>query len=458
MLHRQSINILIQRSAFRNRTGLRRRWVAVGVSMFMAWAVPSAIAQHKHCDGCQGRTTTPVQGTAHCNHCDGGGVSIPSLQTLIIDKLSAAGDRFERNHAAKNQLAKTRTHRSAEPTCASNVSVLPNSLRFTRAKDPSCGVEALSVCPKQDTCDAKAFWSRPGVGSTGSLSDQRHSDQRHSDQQSRVIHDKSAAGSKTDSAKPVATQQPNDGRPSVPPDVAAVLEHDNDATESTNGSVAPKLIPPPTTTSQVPTSTGLGAASNEGDEPPTPPEVPQTLEAISKSLDEPNGIEPKGSSLPGGGLIPPPAIEPSKVLEKRPASIDSVPPAPMPKPKSAAEPSESETLPDILVDPFIEDARSSKPKTSGRVELSSGKGQLKPLTLGSPAQNPINKLRQADGAIRTSLRIGEIVGDDMGATSKAPKRLSQSQKEAGERRADDEGESFQPAPTTQIPVNGLRSK
>ena len=484
MLHRQSIRKLIQRSALRNRSGLRKRCVAIGVSMFMAWSVPIAVAQHKHCDACQGRSATHVQDAAHCNHCDAGSVSIPSLQTLIIDKLSAAGDRIERNHAARNQLAKAHTHRSAQPVCASNASVIPSSLRFTKAKEPSCGVEVLGVSPKHEACDAKAFWGRAGAGSAGSLNDRQFSDRpfndrQYSDRPSRVTPEKSVAGSKegskTDSAKPVATQQSpvatqqspaatqqsNAGRLSVPPDVAATLEHNSDSSESTNGSVAPKLIPPPATKSSVPTSTKGDGASSESDAPPAPPEVPQTLEAISKSLNGSKGIETRSPQLPSGGLIPPATIEPPNVLEKSPPLLDSVPPAPMPKPKSLSEPSESEPLPDILVDPFIEDARSSKPKRPGSVELSSGKGQLKPLTLGSPAQNPINKLRRAEGGVISSLRSSEI-GDEALSRSMAPKRLSQSQKDAGhkesaERQAEAEGAIPQPAPNTFVPRNSLRS-
>lgn len=476
MLHRQSISKLIQRTALRNRTGLRKRWVAVGVSMFMAWSVPNAIAQHKHCDACQNRPATHGHGSAHCKQCDGGGVSIPSLQTLVIDKLSAAGDRFERNHAAKSTVAKTRTHWHAEPTCAANTSI-PHSLRFTKAKEPSCGVEALGSS-KQDTCDAKAFWGRKGVGSTGSLSDRQISEQQINGQPSRAIQEKSIAGSNVDSKKPVATQQSSDGRSTVPPDIAAALEGDSYASEATEGSVAPKLIPPPATKSSVPASEELSDAENPSDEPPVPPQVPQTLEAISKSLDEPSGSELKSNQLPSGGSVPPAPIAPSqgtekkptdkkpseiKPPEKKPAPSDSLPPAPMPKPH--AEPSESDPLPDILVDPFIEDARSSKPKSTGRVELSSGKGQLRPLTLGNPSQNPINKLRQSDGAISTSLRPGETASlrsgenrsDDADTKTKAPKRLSQSQKDAGERRVGEEGVSLPPTPNTFIPVNGLRS-
>lgn len=472
MLHRQPINKLIQRSALRNRSGLRKRWVAVGVSMFMAWSVPIAVAQHKHCDACQGRSATHVQGAAHCNHCDGGSVSIPSLQTLIIDKLSAAGDRIERNHAARNQLAKAHIHRSTKPTCASNVSVIPSSLRFTKAKEPSCGVEVLGVSPKHEACDAKAFWGRAGVGSTGSLNDRQFSDRPFSDRPSRVTPEKSVAGpdegSKLDSAKPVATQQSpvatqqsNDGRPSAPPDVAAALEHDSDSSDSSNGSVAPKLIPPPATKSSVPTSTKGDGESSESDAPPAPPEVPQTLEAISKSFNQPKGIEARVPQLPSGGPMPPATIVPPNVLEKSPPLLDSVPTAPMPKPKPLSEPSDSEPLPDILVDPFIEDARSSKPKRLGSVELSSGKGQLKPLTLGSPAQNPINKLRQAEGVVISSLRSSDI-GDEALSKSKAPKRLSQSQKDSGqreasERQAEAEGAISQPAPNASVPRNGLRS-
>jgi|688.fasta_scaffold33387_1 hypothetical protein len=472
MLHRQPIRKLIQQSALRNRSGLLKRSVAIGVSMFMAWSVPMAVAQHKYCDACQGRSATHVQGAAHCNHCDGGSVSIPSLQTLIIDKLSAAGDRIERNHAARNQLAKAHTHRSAKPVCASNASVIPSSLRFTKAKEPSCGVEVLGVSPKHEACDAKAFWGRAGDGTAGSLNDRQFSDRPFSDRQSRVTPETSVAGSKegskTDSAKPVATQQSpvatqqsNDGRLSVPPDVAATLEHNSDSSESTNGSVAPKLIPPPATKSSVPTSTKGDGESSESDAPPAPPEVPQTLEAISKSLDGSKGIEARSPQLPSGGLIPPATIEPPNVLEKSPPLLDSVPPAPMPKPKSLSEPSETEPLPDILVDPFIEDARSSKPKRPGSVELSSGKGQLKPLTLGSPSQNPINKLRRAEGGVISSLRSSEI-GDEALSRSMAPRRLSQSQKDAGhkesaERQAEAEGAIPQPAPNTFVPRNGLRS-
>ena len=132
-----------------------------------------------------------------------------------------------------------------------------------------------------------------------------------------------------------------------------------------------------------------------------------------------------------------------------------------PQKKDSSEPSESEPLPDILVDPFIEDARSSKPKRPGSVELSSGKGQLKPLTLGSPAQNPINKLRRAEGGVISSLRSSEI-GDEALSRSMAPKRLSQSQKDAGhkesaERQAEAEGAIPQPAPNTFVPRNSLRS-
>ena len=423
---RQSIRKYLQRSLLSNRSGLRKRWVTVGVSLFMAWSVPNAIAQQKNCDACQGRSSTHVPGAPHCNPCDGRGVSVPSLQTLIIDKLSAAGDRFERNHAAKPSI--------------------PSSLRFTKAKDPSCGVEALGVSPKQDACDAKAFWGRTGVGSTGSLSDR----------QSRAIQEPSIAGSekssKLESAKPVATQQPSDGRPAVPPDIAAALEHDSESSAATNGSGTPKLIPPPATKSEgsVPAPTDK-AESNAADAPPIPPDVPQTLEAISKSLDEPKGIEASSSPLTKGGSLPPAPIEPPKVLEKSPPSLDSVPPAPMPKPKSELEP-----LPDILVDPFIDDARSSKPTSPGGVELSSGKDQRKPLSLGSPSQNPTNKLRLSEGTVHASLRSSEIV-DKGSSTGKAPKRLSQSQKESGTRRTVAEGVASEPEPRTVIPVNGLRS-
>jgi|GEM_PF-5486789 len=461
MLHRQSISKLIQRTALRNRTELRKRWVAVGVSMFMAWSVPNAMAQHKHCDACQNRTATLGHCSAHCNQCDGGGVSIPSLQTLIIDKLSAAGDRFERNHAAKSAVAKTRTHSHTEPTCAANTSV-PHSLRFTKAKEPSCGVEALGSS-RQDTCDTKAFWGNKGIGSTGSLSDRQIRDRQISEPQSRAIQEKSIAGSNADSKKPVATQQSTEGSPTVPSDIAAALESDSYVPEASDGTVAPKLIPPPATKSSVSTSEELSEAASTGDEPPTPPQVPQTLEAISKSLDEAKGSEVKSNQLPSAGVVPPAPIAPSKVIEKKPTPSDTLPPAPMPKPH--AEPAESEPLPDILVDPFIEDARSSKPRSPGRVELSSGKGQLRPLTLGNPSQNRINKLRQSEGAVITSLRPGEITSlqsgentdDDAGANTKAPRRLSQSQKEAGERRGGEEGASLPSTPNTLIPVNRLRS-
>jgi len=460
---RQSIRKYLQRSLFSNRSGLRKRWVTVGVSMFMAWSVPNAIAQQKNCDACQGRTSTHVPGATHCNHCDGSGVSVPSLQTLIIDKLSAAGDRFERNHAAKrshaakSQVLKSQTHWhtepkfaadpscAAKPTCATKPSI-PSSLRFTKAKDPSCGVEDLGVFPKQDACDAKAFWGRTGVGSTGSLSDQ----------QSRAIQEPSIAGSekssKLDSAKPIASQQPSDGRPTVPPDIAAALEHDSEPSAATNGSVTPKLIPPPANKSEasVPAPTDT-TESNAADAPPIPPDVPQTLEAISKSLDESKGIESSSSPLIKGGYLPPAPIEPPKVLEKSPPSLDSVPPAPMPKPKSELEP-----LPDILVDPFIDDARSSKPKSPGGVELSSGKDQRKPLYLGSPSQNPINKLRLSEGTVHASLRSSEIV-DEGSSAGTAPKRLSQSQKESSTRRTVAEGAASEPTPRIVIPVNGLRS-
>lgn len=292
---------------------MRRSWfVIVSTVSCIALGMNELRAQTSSCDSA----------SIHCSSCcqcnQRVGVSIPSLQFLLVDRLSAAGDRLE--HALRG------------PSCRTHP---PRRTKSRSCTEPACGVDLISI--PQPTCDnSHAFISdsessrntnkHPGVGS-------------HSRQ-----------GSITD----VGPKAPVNPVPIAPPssDLTRNLDLNQNDDPSPQSSVpsVPKLLPTPVSEQVV---------------APKFPDLPETLSDVSDGVAIPD--------------IPP-----------MPSAEEPTVPTPPQQP-----------LPDILVDPFIEDVGQTKTRSGTAVALASSVEAL-----------PINALREGEPK-RLSLSQKGIIAKEL---------------------------------------------
>jgi hypothetical protein len=258
---------------------MRRPWIAIVSTLCsLAFGAPDLQAQHRSCDSVNGKCASCSQSPQRV------GVCIPSLQFLVVDRLSAAGDRWEHTLAGSSSC-RTPAKCSAATT--------------VRKPEPRCGVESPSAA--RHACDSSC-------------------DHRGQGRSSQV-------GAQSKNAPP---PPPNQGSISdrVPP--------------------APRNLPP----------------------------------IVSREPANPQTIPPNSSNAPPPKLLPTPVSE-QVVAPKLPDAANAVPEASQvaPQPGSdAPRPTEEkpvpappqEPLPDILVDPFIDDIGQSRAMSDSNVVLTSG--------------------------------------------------------------------------------------
>lgn len=307
---------------------MRRTWLSMALvasSIFMGAA--HLHAQSPRCDA-------PHTPNVTCKDCSSNsGVYIPSLQFLVVDRLSAAGDRLERS-------IKSTPSRIPARTCK------PKTIAPRR--EASCGVD-IRPAPSRP-CDQ--------VAASGKISDRSPNNGSISD-----FNEKSVAPpvppAPTSVAQPTPPSRPAEAAPFSPP----------------------KLLRTPVSTSNPP------AASEQVDEPkltdiPDAAALPETPQAPSEA-----------PSSPESGALP---------------RVENVP---LPTPPE-------QPLPDILVDPFIEDVGHWRTRGDrGVIQTSATRPvPVNPLRAGG---NPPERASEGADHLPT-IRTGE------------PKRLTPRQKSVSE--------------------------
>ena len=304
---------------------MRRSWFAIlSTVSCLALGVSTLQAQTSRCDSASLRCS----GSCQCNQRVG--VTIPSLQFLVVDRLSAAGDRLE--HALRG--ASCRTHS-------------PKRTKSCSCAEPACGVDSTSVA--QPVCDSSHIF----------MSDRESS--RNTNKYPGISSD-SRQGSISD----IVPEAPLNPVPIVPPSSDLTRNSDpirnSDLTRNDdlaqNDDLAPQAAEP-SVPKLLPTPVSEQVAA------PKFPDLPEALSDVSDGVAIPD--------------IPP-----------LPSAEEATVPTPPQQP-----------LPDILVDPFIEDVGQTKTRSGTAVALASSVEAL-----------PINALREGEPK-RLSLSQKGIIAKEL---------------------------------------------
>ena len=267
---------------------MRRMWLSIAwtIACIMSGLTATSYGQHLGCDSVQGACPSCCQQRQRV------GVCIPSLQFLVVDRLSAAGDRFQNT-----------VHRGS--TC-NHACGLPSTAVSRR--HASCGVEH---CPVPEP---------PSQPVAGRITD---SEDAHGDlEQKRVDANGITDGGLNDQPSSTALVP-------VPPSVPI------NAPLSKPEFAPPKLMP-------------------------TPVSEPLSVD----SYPAPSEITPS-ASIPERSEVPRPMDEPKPTdtpeVSEGLSEVDSIPGfGPLPSEGKPLPPPPSDPLPDILVDPFIDDVGQSR--------------------------------------------------------------------------------------------------
>jgi hypothetical protein len=319
---------------------MRRTWLSIAlVASSLSMGSDHLHAQSPRCDA-------PHSSHASCTECrDHSGVYIPSLQFLVVDRLSAAGDRLERSFKSAPSRIPVRTCKPKP---------------VTARREASCGIERLPAHPCH--CDQLAAKGKIGhrSPSSGSISD---------------IHEES-----TPSAVPPAPSAPS----AAPPAPSA-----------------PSAVPPaPSAPSAVPPA------------PFSPPKLlPTPVSSSSPPADSKQADEPKLTDIPGLTSLPEvPSNLPADPSTREGGELPRVENVPIPAPPE-------QPLPDILVDPFIEDVGNWR-----------NTGDLGVVRTSATRPVPVNPLR--GGGNSAGRQTGEP--DLPTIRTSEPKRLTPQQKRESE--------------------------
>ena len=258
---------------------MRRPWIAIVSTLcYLAFGAADLQAQHRSCDSVNGKCASCSQVPQRV------GVCIPSLQFLIVDRLSAAGDRWERALVGSSSCRTPAKCSGAAPA---------------HKPEPRCGVEIHSKA--RHACDSSC-------------------DRQCQAPSSRI-------GSHAKNAPP---PPPNQGSISdrVPP--------------------APRNLPP--VVSREPSSPQTSPSSSSKAAAPKLLPTPVSEQVVAPKLPDAAAAAPETSQV-----APQPGSDGPRPADEKPV------PAPPQEP-----------LPDILVDPFIDDIGQDRSMSDSDVVLTSG--------------------------------------------------------------------------------------
>lgn len=281
---------------------MRRPWFAIiSAASCLALGATSLQAQNRCCDSATSKCTAGCQGHPRV------GVVIPSLQFLVVDRLSSAGDRLE--HKLRGPACKPQ-HKQARPACS--------------CAEPGCGVELQPVAsPSCDTPQGIASDREAPFGSVGG----------------NGSVNRGSRGAISDMV-PKAPLKP---LPSVPRGTNAFQKK----TVSEN-------------------AIGAKPADQTSIDAPASPAAPSVPKLLPTPVSE-QVTAPKLTDLPE----PVSDISETVPLPVPPALPPSLPPSLPPVDDYEDPNSPDQPLPDILVDPFIEDVGQSGVSAKREIALAS---------------------------------------------------------------------------------------
>jgi hypothetical protein len=409
----------------REQASFRRWCIAAGTSLMLSWVSPQAIAQDSLCDECTHSkacsTHTPLRHHSPCVR----GVELPSLQTLFVDRLSAAGDRIERrvHRHQPRMLSKSCGH----PECTDCASAamgpaglgalgIPAGFAENRMRSPFANSNTPGRLPAILLPSSLMPHASSRSEARGKLTDRKTALQSESvadvidarqliPQNGFPSHPRDRAAASTGSglnplgSSPQAVgsidQQPTSAQPSV-------------ASETSNRSVAETKIPelvdlakPDATTSQ-PTPPTADSSVPQRVEKPISTARPEThtddalrtLETISEppQLAPPPRLDDRLRALPSAPELPlrEDSIPSDRNIPSSPSTAPREPSSKLPAEPKPMPPQDG--LPEILVDPFQDDVRAERPNPFGHVEPSSGV-QPRPFPTRGKTSSDIGSLK-----------------------------------------------------------------
>lgn len=337
------------------------RWLAAVIA---SCCIAPAVAQTPACDGCKDRVHSHAHPASMHSAASNTGVYLPSLQSILVDKMNRAGDRIE-----------SRLHRHSGRTA---------SFQHSPCDRPDCtqctGSQSVTAMPPTQRAPF-ANSSAP----TNSLP--------------RIV--RPAARGKLSDTLPTSTDNVLDARRLVP-----ALAPPTESPRSDDRTNVP-AVNPPSENSQPPASEPTPAADLLDIAKRSEPAIDRSSTERNASTPSSAGAfvqrQPRASAasdtLPGTATlesigtrtqdVPPPA--------KLPSSTRAFPES-VPSESGQSSPSDSEqNAPDILVDPFRDDPRPNPSSEFGR---NPNPTVLPPKPLANPSAFGSAKPSVSSGTLR----------------------------------------------------------